>query len=81
MKKFKVNWNENGWTVLQEADAKKHVVEISCFAEGGNVTEIRVRHSRGEEEKITKAIDANHSLPMAFADFKAAFEADEIKWK
>ena len=73
-------WNENGWTTLQSADAKKHIVEISCFAEDGTVTQIRKRHNDGEEEKITRAIDKDHSLPMPLADLKAAFLNQEIQW-
>ncbi len=79
-KNVEIVWNENGWTIIQDADAEKHIVEVSCFAEGGNVTEIRKRHNDGEEEKLKKAIDANHTLPMSIEDFKKALNNNEFNW-
>lgn len=78
MKKKEIFWNQNGWTTLQDADEKKHILEISCFSDNGNVTEIRMRHNDGEEECFKKKIDDTHSLPMPFETFKAAFLAGEI---
>ncbi len=75
-----IDWKENGWTLLQEADSKKHILEITCKAEDGVVVEIRKRHNDGEEEKITAAIDENHSLPMPLKDFKKAYKKKEINW-
>ncbi len=80
MEEIEIRWKENGWTVMQDADEKHHVVEISCFAENGTVTEIRKRHNDGEEEKLTRKIDANHVLPMALEDLKNAFLNGEIEW-
>lgn len=77
----KIEWNENGWTVIQEADPKKHVLEISCLAKDGEVVEVRIRHNDGEEEKLTKKLDDAHTLPMAFEDFKKAITKSEIKFK
>ncbi len=81
MKKQEISWIPDGWTVIQEADAAKHILEISCFAEKGVVTEVRKRHNDGEEEKLTKRLDETHSLPMALADFKAAVAKKEILFK
>lgn len=80
MKNHEIIWNENGWTTMQNADREKHIVEISCFAENGTVTEIRKRHNDGEEVKLTKRIDAAHSLPMALEELKNAFLNNEIQW-
>lgn len=79
MKKKVIAWNEDGWTTIQDADAEKHILEISCFAEGGKVTQIRKRHNDGEEEKITKAV-GNVSLPVAFDEFKTLVEGGKISW-
>ena len=81
MSKLKIDWNENGWTVIQSADPGKHILEISCFTEDGKVTEVRKRHNDGEEEKLTKKLDEAHTLPMAFEDFKKAIAKGEIKFK
>ncbi|GEM_PF-2312098 len=81
MKKKDILWLPNGWTVIQEADAENHVLEISCFAKDGIVTEVRKRHNDGEEEKLTKKLDATHNLPMALDDFKTAIEKQEITLK
>lgn len=80
MKKAIIDWKENGWTVVQEANAAKHIVEISCLAENGSVVEIRKRHNDGEEEVLKKAINAEYSLPMSLDDFKAVFESGKIDW-
>ena len=81
MKLFKgINWNENGWTTIQEANEKLHILEITCYAENGVVTEIRKRHNDGEEEKITKAIDAENSLPMDLSALKELVKNNSIKW-
>lgn len=77
---YKIKWKNDGWTVIQEADARKHVLEITCLAENGVVTEIRKRHNDGEEEKLTKAIDSNHPLPMKIDDLKACLKKGEIDW-
>ncbi len=80
MKNKNIIWKEEGWTTIQDANPVKHIVEISCFAEGGNVTQIRKRHQDGEEEKLTKAIDKNHSLPMSLEAFKTAYDNNEFEW-
>ncbi len=69
------------YTIIQDVDAEQHLLEISCFAENGVVTEVRKRHNDGEEEKLTKRLDETHSLPMALADFKAAVTKKEILFK
>lgn len=78
--KKNISWNENGWTVLQDADAERHILEISCLAENGVVTQIRKRHNDGEEIKIIDKLDASHHLPMPLADFKTAFLKKQIDW-
>lgn len=77
----KIEWNENGWTVIQEADPVKHVLEIACLTENGKVIEVRRRHNDGEEEKLTGKLDDMHSLPMALVFFKKAITKGEIKLK
>ena len=77
----KIDWNENGWTVIQEADPVKHILEITCLAENGQVIEVRKRHNDGEEEKLTKKLDDAHTLPMSLEDFKTALRKKEIKLK
>ncbi len=71
-------WNENGWTVVQDADAEKHILEISCYAESGMVTQVIERHHDGEETKLTKTFGNGYTLPMPLEDFKKAV-ADWIK--
>ncbi len=65
-------WNENGWTVVQDADAEKHVLEISCYAENGVVTTVIERHHDGEEKKSTKSFGGGNALPMPLDEFKRA---------
>ena len=77
----KIEWNENGWTVIQEADPVKHILEITCRVEDGKVVEVRRRHNDGEEEKLTGKLDETHTLPMAFEFFKKAITKGEIKLK
>lgn len=77
----KIEWNENGWTVIQEADPVKHILEITCLAEDGIVVEVRKRHNDGEEEKFTTKLDNTHSLPMPLDEFKKALRKKEIKFK
>lgn len=81
MKKVKIGIKPSGWTVIQEANAEKHILEISCLAEDGKIIEIRKRHNDGEEQKITSKIDATHSLPMDIDEFKTAVENQEILLK
>ena len=76
-----IMWLENGWTVIQEADAEKHILEVSCFAKEGVVTEIRKRHNDGEEEKLTGDLGGGLSLPMSLEDFKKAWKKKAVKLK
>lgn len=76
-----VTWNNDGWTVVEEADGNAHKLEISALAENGIVIEVRRRHSHGEEEVLTKKLDDNHTLPMPLADFKKALKKGELKLK
>ncbi|MCQ2455477.1 MAG: hypothetical protein MJ090_05005 [Clostridia bacterium] len=81
MKKSKpIAWNNDGWTTIRDADPEKHIVEISCYAQKGTVTEIRKRHNDGEEEKITKAINAEFTLPMPIEEFKKILDENKIDW-
>ena len=81
MKKKDILWNENGWTTVQDADAEKHVLEISCFAKDGTVTEVRVRHNDGEEKKGEVTVDGNKVLPMALKEFKDLYLSGELTIK
>ena len=77
----KIEWNKNGWTVIQESDPEKHVLEIAALTEDGKVVEIRRRHNDGEEEKLKGKLDDTYSLPMAFDDFKKAITKGKITLK
>lgn len=77
----KIDWNENGWNVIQEADPVKHILEITCLAEDGKVVEVRKRHNDGEEERLTKKLDDTYTLPMSLGEFKKALSKKQIKFK
>ena len=74
-------WKENGWTVVQDADAENHVLEISAYSENGSVTEIRIRHNDGEEAKGSATMDGKNALPMSTAAFAEAFLAGKLEIK
>lgn len=76
-----IEWNSDGWTIVQEADAEKHILEISCRAENGVVVEVCRRHGDGEEEKLGKNLDGVHKLPMSLEEFKTAIENKTITLK
>lgn len=71
---------KDGWTVIQEANAKKHILEISCFADKGIVTEIRKRHNDGEEEKITKSPNPSYHLPIPTEELEELIAKGNIVW-
>lgn len=79
MKKHNIFWRDNGWTVIREADSKKHLTEISCLCKDSSIIEIRKRHNDGEEEVLKKAIDSKHSLPMSSAEFEEKYFNDEFE--
>ena len=81
MKKKDIVWLENGWTIMQEANAQEHILEISCLAENKSVVEIRKRHNDGEEEIIKSKIDDNYSLPMPLDEFSKLYIKDMISFK
>lgn len=81
MKKLEIFINYNGWTTLQEADAKNHVLEVGCRAEDGVVVEVRVRHNDGEEKQGEVKLDGAKVLPMAAEEFKAHFLAGDFEIK
>ena len=81
IKMKKIEWSKNGWTVIQESDPDKHILEIACLAENGKVVEVRRRHNDGEEEKLTGKLDENHTLPMELEFFKKAVAKGEITLK
>ena len=66
-------WKENGWTLLRAADAEKHELGISCFAENGTVTAVNIRHNDGEEQKGTALYKGNNALPLSLAEFKKLY--------
>lgn len=78
---MQIFWNENGWTVCQDADAEKHLLEISCRAENGTVVEVRVRHNDGEETKGTVTKNGKTVLPIALAEFKKLYQKGELEIK
>ncbi len=81
MKKNQIIWNEDGWALIQEADPDKHILEVSYRAENGTVVEVRIRHSRGEQEKGSATIDNKNILPMPLGDFKKAFLKGKIDFR
>ena len=81
MSKFEIEWKEDGWIVLQEADVERHQAEYVCFAEAGNVTMVRMRHSRGEQQKAQAYIDGQVALPMGLEDFKKNYKKGKIEIK
>jgi len=77
-----INWNENGWTTVQDADKKSHSLEISCKAENGIVTEVRIRHNDGDEmQKLTGTLKNGYSLPMPINEFADAYEQGKLIFK
>lgn len=77
----KIAWNENGWTALQDADAKKHILEVDCRTENGTVVEIRIRHNDGEEVKGKALCAGLEVLPISLEEFKKLFEAGSLKFE
>ncbi len=73
-----IRWKKDGWTLVQEADAKKHILEIACRTENGMVVEVRTRHNDGEEKKGTVLRDGKNPLPLSCEDFEELFEDDEL---
>lgn len=74
-----IQWKNDGWNTLQEADTKKHIMEINCRTENGEVVEVRIRHSRGEEIKVKVMVDGKQSLPMPIDVFESHFEKNELE--
>lgn len=72
-------WNDNGWTVVQDADAEKHILEISVRSEVGTVVEIRTRHNDGEVTVGSATVDGKNALPMALDEFKKLLKKGEIE--
>lgn len=81
MKKEKIVWMENGWTVVQEADAKKHILEVSCRAENGVVTEVRIRHNDGEETKGRATALGKDVLPLPLAEFRDLYTNGQLTFR
>lgn len=77
----KIKWNENGWTTVQEADAQKHVLEVSCRSEAGKVVEVRIRHNDGEEQAAKVTVNGEAALPMDINDFQTKFENGSLELK
>ncbi|MBQ0084542.1 MAG: hypothetical protein KBS52_07275, partial [Clostridiales bacterium] len=76
-----VEWNENGWTTVQQANPEKHVLEINCRAENGVIVELRTRHSRGEESKGIVTVDGKEALPISIEEFSKLYEKGKIDIK
>lgn len=80
MKKDEIVWHDNAWTVVQEADAVKHRLEICCRAENGMVVEIRIRHNDGNEEvKATATMNGESVLPIAIPEFTKLFKKGKLE--
>lgn len=77
----KIKWNENGWTAIQDADAKKHVLEIDARAEEGKVVELRIRHNDGEEQAAEVTYEGKPALPMDIKEFQKLFEKKALEIK
>lgn len=78
----RICWKKNGWTTVQEADAAKHVLEISCLTEEGSVVQVRVRHHDGEEVNVKEVlVNGASALPMDTKAFAKAFKNGEIEIK
>lgn len=74
------NWKENGWTCLQEADAEKHVVEVTCRTEDGMVVEVRTRHNDGNEHHAEITMNGEPvALPMDRKTFEKHFKKGEFE--
>ena len=76
-----IKWNDNGWTVVQNADGKKHVLEISCRAEDGQVVETRIRHHSGEETQGIVLLNGENALPMPIKEFGKLFNKNQLEIK
>ena len=74
-------WNENGWNTLQEADASKHILEINCRTEAGNVVEVRIRHNDGEEVASNVKVNGEPALPMDIKTFEKYFNKSELAFE
>ncbi len=81
MKKLIIKWNENGWTRMQDGDPAKHQMEINCRAENGTVVEVRIRHSRGEEQKGIVTVAGKEILPLPLEEFKALYKKDALEFR
>ena len=79
MAKLKVNIIDNAWTTLQEADAEKHILEISCRASAGKVVEVRIRHNDGEEEVAKIMYEGKAALPMDIKTFTKLYKAEKLE--
>ena len=79
MKKFVINWKNDGWTTVQEADAKKHELEITIRAEDGRVVEARMRHNDGEEKAAAVTVDGKKILPVALDEFKKLYADGKLE--
>ena len=72
---------KDGWTCVQEADPEKHILEISCFAKDGMITETRIRHSRGEEVPGRVTLNGENALPLSTADFRKLYNEGALEIK
>ena len=78
MKNSAVTMKKDGWTTVQEADAKKHILEISCRAENGSVVEVRIRHNDGEETKGAVLCDGKNALPISIEEFCELYNSGKL---
>ena len=76
-----IKWKKDGWTEVQKADAKKHVLEIMCRTENDSVVELRVRHNDGEEKKGEVYLNGEKALPLTISEFEKLFKAGKLDIK
>ena len=74
-------WKKDGWTCIQEADAEKHILEISIRAENGTIVECNTRHHDGEEGKGVVTCKGEPVLPCSIDQFKKLFKAGSLDIK
>ncbi len=75
----KIKWKNDGWNTLQEADPKKHILEINCKTKSGKVIEVRIRHNDGEEKLSKVKLNGTPALPMDIAEFEKYYNKNEFE--
>ncbi len=79
MKKSEIFWKNDGWTTVQEVDAKKHLIGIDCRADDGSIVEVRIRHNDGEEAKGKIMLDGKNILPISIDEFNKLYAEGKLE--